>query len=114
GPEICDGAPPAGECSDYGYDYGRIGCAACAVSFEACKTIGWRLEDSTTSEAINDLAVAPDGTEYAAAASLLLQRRPGQGWSSVTIPGLPPLISVNAVAAFANDDVYAVGTATSF
>jgi hypothetical protein len=43
GPELCDAAsPPNQSCVDYGFDYGRLGCVACAPSFAGCALGDWR------------------------------------------------------------------------
>jgi hypothetical protein len=45
GPELCDGAPPAGTCVDYGFDVGHLGCSkGCTVDVSACGYLGWRRE----------------------------------------------------------------------
>ena len=95
GPEVCDGAPPAGTCLGDGFEAGGLVCTAgCAASTAACGRFGWQqLPAPQTGGGVGALWAVGNHEYYAAASQGLLHFANG-AW--VTVSTFAPMDVVNA------------------
>lgn len=108
GSELCDSAPPAGACLDYGFDAGTLACGvSCGLGFDGCAKFGWSPEPTTlvnayAFDATNpaDVWVSGETTSGYAVAHFS-----GSTWTTTVLAagGLP-----RALAVTGNEDVWIV------
>lgn len=101
GPELCDGVPPQGTCTDFGYDAGPVRCGeSCSISFASCARFGWVPETTTLQVALEfdaldpqEIWIAGENTTGPATA-----RYDGTGWTQQPLTGVavPRAIEVTA------------------
>lgn len=85
GPELCDGQPPSGStCASYGFDYGRLGCMACAPNLASCGVIGWIREPVPTDEGLRAVWLDGAGGAFAGGTEGAILRRSSMGWTQMS------------------------------
>jgi cysteine-rich repeat protein len=115
--EYCDGAPPAlVQCTDYGFDYGRIGCSPqCSPGFPHCGFMGFHKVFTAPQVFFESIfGTGPDNIFAAGAdgqnGKSYVAHFDGTAWTKQSVPVLQPTIpGLHAVWAAGPTDAWAGG-----